>query len=246
MKKILYLLTGMALIVSASCSMNKVLPYYTEPAKIATLKKGMTLPEVNNHLGISPFDVYHIQKTGGSIIAYKYRFKKRAVPYNITAPENLNIRKSQTSGTIHYEEEKNLFIYYLKGKVQSLLTGGGRADSRNVLIANNTLRLIADKELVDLRERSKLYHEGQVLHFNQLEGFSSVGSNYAPAPQFDAGINNQLTEQLQLDDFDVSPEPSNSRFSSVNSAIISESFYDQLPPGRNSYHPRRVADFSPR
>lgn len=232
--RIKYLLPVLLVMVCTSCSMQKTMPFYTEPVKIATLHSGMTMNEVNTHLGIEPHDYYYAHGTESAVVTYKYRLKKRALAQKAATPatdENLHSSSGQTSGKVHYEEEKTLYVYLVDGKVRSLLTEDGRADSKAVLVTNNALKLISEKDLVDYEERAQLYHEGQVVVFNRHNRTAENRQlRQEPAPK-----------RVQVAEDPVeSPAP---RPEPGERLLIEESFYEQLPVGRADLHPRNPETF---
>ncbi len=133
------------------------MPYYTEPSKLAALKPEMTISAINTTLGVEPYDVYHLQDDGSSVLVYMYRIKKRRVSY--TSPEDLNSATSQTTGTPWYDEEHKAYILLNNGKLASLITDNGRAESKLLLVTNNLLQLIGKKDLVGLEDYRTLYDE---------------------------------------------------------------------------------------
>lgn len=146
--------------IMASCNtiqMQKVLPYYTEPGKLAMLKNGMTLSQINSTLGVDPYDVYHIQDDGSSVLVYSYRLKKRRIEYK--SAEDLATEESQTAGDVWYDEEHQAYLLLNDGKLTSFITDSGRADSKAVLVTNNLLQLISEKELIEWQEAHGLWDE---------------------------------------------------------------------------------------
>lgn len=158
----LTLLLGLIALLASCASVNyktsKVLPYYTEPAKIVKLKNGMTLTQINSVLGIEPYDVYHMQDDGNTVLVYKYRIKERKI--EVTNGEDLTNEASQTSGTVYYTEEFKVYILLQDGKLQSLITDAGRRDSKYILIVNNTIQLVSRKTLIEKKDSDEL-REGQ-------------------------------------------------------------------------------------
>ncbi|SFT87896.1 hypothetical protein SAMN05216474_2862 [Lishizhenia tianjinensis] len=155
---LLGLIAVLASCASVSYKTSKVLPYYTEPAKIVKLQNGMTLTQINSVLGIEPYDVYHMQDDGSTVLVYKYRLKERKI--EVTTSDDLTNQASQTSGTVYFTEEYKVYILLQDGKLQSLITDAGRKDSKYILITNNTIQLVSKKTLIEKKDSEDL-REGQ-------------------------------------------------------------------------------------
>jgi outer membrane protein assembly factor BamE (lipoprotein component of BamABCDE complex) len=81
MKRIIKNITFLlATIVLVACSNKKfmVAPEFTNVQKISSLKRGMSVEEVNKALGITPFDA--IFDLDDLLLSYNYRLKKRRIP----------------------------------------------------------------------------------------------------------------------------------------------------------------------
>ena len=76
MKKITLLLTLSTLI---SCSSYKYIPRFTSLEKIVEIKQGMTKTEVDNLLGVKPYDIKELETDGSLVLLYKYRVMNRAL-----------------------------------------------------------------------------------------------------------------------------------------------------------------------
>lgn len=178
----------------AACnSLYKVIPYYTEPSKIAQLSVNMELSKVNQVLGIEPYDVYHMQDDGSSILVYAYRRKERKIK-KADKPENIYGPESQTNGEVWYTSEGFAYLLFNKGKLQSLITDEGRKSSKAILVSNNIIQLISKKQLVNYQEAAELwkvdgikYHEDEdeknatqlviPLENGKLKGVQSINLN---------------------------------------------------------------------
>lgn len=56
-------------------------PKFTHVEKVLDLKPGLTLTEVNNTLGLKPYDLISMDSTGARVLLYKYRLTdRRTVP----------------------------------------------------------------------------------------------------------------------------------------------------------------------
>ena len=137
MKKQLHLsVIATAVLLIASCSQNRyiVQPPFTDVAKISSLKKGMTLSDVNSALGIAPFDMY-VSDEGCSIYSFNYRLKERRIPVNNNVtfldrpgdPTNksVNSEDAQKFGTDYYSDPKQLFITFKDDKLLSVISSDG-------------------------------------------------------------------------------------------------------------------------
>ena len=70
------ILFAFAFSVITSCnSIYQAAPPYTSVERMIQLKADMNVQNVNEILGIQPYDIYTIQETGGSILVYNYRVK---------------------------------------------------------------------------------------------------------------------------------------------------------------------------
>jgi hypothetical protein len=141
-----------------SCTMNRsywVAPEFTSVSKISQLKSGMSTEEINLTLGMQPYDIFHIQQDGSSIIVYNYRIKERRmnVPLEPTQRERAirNEERSQTDGEVWYQEDYNKVYVLLKdNKMKSLMTDHGYENSQFILLQNNTIQLISKSEMTNI------------------------------------------------------------------------------------------------
>lgn len=142
----------------------QVKPYYTNVSKIAELTSGMELQKVNQILGVDPYDVLHMQADGSSLVSYKYRILKRRVKYR--NPKDLQNAGSQNSGDKWYEEEGTLYVVFMNGKLQSMISNNGLENSVLVIIRNNVIQLVHRDNLSSLKDFKALYEEGTVYKFS--------------------------------------------------------------------------------
>lgn len=160
-KRIKYVLLGAIFLTTFSCKQAKwIAPPYTSVEKIIQVKKGMTIEQANKTLGIEPYNVYNLQADGSSILIYHYRTKVRrmTVPRNYVKKEQTvrGEERSQTEGVPWYNKEHNLlYVLFEDGKVKSLLTDQGRSDAEYLLLVNNNIKSITQKELTTFRETVK-------------------------------------------------------------------------------------------
>lgn len=137
MKKQLRLsMIAIGVLLIASCSQNRyiVQPPFTDVSKISSLKKGMSLSDVNTSLGISPFDMF-VSDEGYSIFVYNYRLKERRIPINnnVTFMErpgdptnkSVNSEESQKFGTDYYSDPKQIYLSFKDDKLFSVISSDG-------------------------------------------------------------------------------------------------------------------------
>lgn len=151
-----FLIAGSSTFLTGCETMYKVMPYYTEPGKLAQLEVDMPLSKVNSELGIEPYDVYHMQSDGSSILVYAYRKKVRKVT-RAEKQENLYGANSQTSGEVWYTDGGFAYLLFNEGNLKSLITDEGRKNSKAILVTNNIIQLIGEKDLVNYREIAELW-----------------------------------------------------------------------------------------
>lgn len=202
---------------------DNTLPYYTDPSKISTIKVGDSFDALTSKLEIQPYDVFHINGEGSTLISYKYRLKLRKVDVE----QNLNDQASQTNGQVYYNEEKTAFVLMVNGKVSSVLTSSGIADSKAILVENNTIRYITQAELVNQEMMDTYITEGLFFYYmnnhiekaDNAEGMTLVEEETQPtSDEF----------KLQTDEVE-SLSPKSDR-----------DFYSQLPAGRAEFHPENI------
>lgn len=147
----------------ASCGFSGywIAPPYTSPEKIQSLRSGMSITEVTNVLGIPPYDIFHRQDDGSTILGYNYRLKLKEMEYRADRPEEKHSRSSQTEGTPWYDEPMMVYIYFKDGDLVSLVTDNGLKDSEAVLLTNNTIQLISEKDI------DRFSKEGQIIYLNK-------------------------------------------------------------------------------
>jgi len=153
MKLTLIPLAALCLLFSA-CSNVWIAPPYTDSEKIIGLKSSMSIDDVTSQLGIPPFDVYHLQEDGSTVLVYNYRLKNRRMSYG--SDVQLHDEESQTAGKLWYSKKSFLvYVLFQDGKMKSLVTDAGRDDSEALLITNNSIELLSKDEL-DLYELAKM------------------------------------------------------------------------------------------
>ncbi len=233
---ILVLLVGLF----SSCTMQKKMPYYTEPALIINLKKGMSVSQVEATLQAPPFDVYMVNKTGGSIFTYKYRLKKRAMNYS----DELNSANSQTAGTVTYDEASTLYVYYENGQLASYISDMGRKDGKQLLLSGNIIQLVNKDQLVDIEQRRTLTYEGQIAVLNGFETVEMPVQEKIETAEKQS-LNTPSKALPRSSEFNVKPTETEVWQASVNSnysPLYHAEFFNALPTGREGYHAKSIAD----
>src|SRR6056297_2127898 len=92
-----------ALIIITSCS-RWIAPPYTNVDKLSTVKIGMNLQQVNNQLGIEPYDVY-FRGDNDFIVIYNYRVKDRLMKVSGDYNNTIHSEISQTNGGDWYGQK---------------------------------------------------------------------------------------------------------------------------------------------
>jgi len=133
----------------ASCT-SFIAPAYTSVDELIKVRKGMSMEKVNGVLGIEPFDIYSIQDDGGTVLVYNYRLKDRRVKVSGNVLEFAKTEAAQKSGQAWYGEPSRAYILFEDDKMTGLITDNGRADAEVLMIVNNNLQLIAEKDLVNM------------------------------------------------------------------------------------------------
>lgn len=157
---------------SCKTSITSYSPYYTEPLKVSQLQKGMNLQQVNDQLGVEPFDVY-FAGDDCKIIAYKYRLKYRTYKASIKK-RGFNTLESQTGGKEYYDKPNTVYVYFVDNKMTSLISDEGLKESAYIITDNNTLKLISKENLVLYNDRALLYKEGQIWNLDPEKGLEKV------------------------------------------------------------------------
>lgn len=129
---------------------------YTSVEKLANLKAGMNISQVNSTLGIPPYNIYHIQEDGSSVITYNYRIRNRrmAMPSDPIKQKELKATEAaQTQGETWYETESHtVFVFFKDGQMKSMISDEGMKKSEYLLIKDNNLKIISKKEYNSIRK----------------------------------------------------------------------------------------------
>ena len=129
-----------------------IAPPFTSVDKITQLKSGMKLKQITDILEIEPFDIFHTEQNNNSVVSFNYRLKKRVMKVASLNQDEVDRKttnqESQTGGTIVYDKKyQTLFVLLKNGELSSMITTSGREDSEFLLIGQNNLKFIEDKNL---------------------------------------------------------------------------------------------------
>jgi hypothetical protein len=149
MKKHIYPLLVVTLLL-VSCN-RYIAPPFTDVTKISQLRNGMKLKQVQDVLGIEPYDIYHLQEQNLSIVTFNYRLKKRSIhvpTWNRDEIERQTTNdRSQTAGELYYEKDfKVLYVLLRDGELTSFLTSDGYTHSNNLIVSKNTINFVTEKQ----------------------------------------------------------------------------------------------------
>jgi hypothetical protein len=140
---------------------------FTSVEKLLSVKEGMSLYEVKQVLGISPFDIYHLQDNGEMILKYNYRVKGRKIPILKDVEKNLEYYHSEdyhTGGTDWYWLDPcTAYLHFKDDKFKSLITSEGIKNSERIMIIDGKIRIISKEEfekLEDISLQNDLNNEG--------------------------------------------------------------------------------------
>lgn len=157
MKKLLLISAISALIFSA-CT-YWIVPPYTSVEKIAKIQPGMTIDQVNSTLGIPPYDIYHIQSDGSSVLTYNYRNLKRKMILPVNAKKAAEVKASesaQTNGAAYYDDKAQIiYVLFENMKVKSMISTEGLSSSEYILVKDNNLKVISKKEYNSIRKLNR-------------------------------------------------------------------------------------------
>ncbi|MFH0892838.1 MAG: hypothetical protein V2A54_00245 [Bacteroidota bacterium] len=187
MKKVLiFSAAALAMLFITSCG-KWIAPPYTNVSKIITVKNGMGIEQVNAALGIEPYDVYHIQEDGSSVLVYNYRLKDRrmTVPIFYNAKERAirGDESSQTQGNVWYGSAARLYVLLKDGKVKSMVTDAGREDAQYLLLTNNNIQTISKEELVTLSKQDNAVNYMFINSKEELKSLQLPGNNANANPK---------------------------------------------------------------
>jgi hypothetical protein len=138
-----------------SCSQSKfvVAPQFTDVEKISKIETGQSLDDVNEKLGIKPYDVLYLND-GGYMCYYNYRLLDRKINIdNSTKNRNngsgatLSSELSQKTGEPFYSEWRRIYINFQDGKLTDYVTDAGLEDANYIQLVNSTIRLLSKEDL---------------------------------------------------------------------------------------------------
>ena len=149
MKRIVLLALMPLLGISCMSEKFMVSPPFTASDQIVSLRAGMTLDEVNNTLGISPYEV--LSNVGGEVwTSYHFRVKNYIVPVTSFAqglddagpnrkPTSVDDLSSQNKGDLQFGEWGTLFVHFSDGKFKSAISEKGMNVGNEVQIIEGSL-----------------------------------------------------------------------------------------------------------
>lgn len=132
-------------IIISSCS-RYIAPPFSDVMKIAQVKPGMKFKQVVDILGVEPYDIYHVQETGASLVCFNYRLKKRIIKSATLNQDEFEREttneSSQTAGDLYYDKKyKVLHVLFNKnGELSSYITSDGVENSNLIVITGNTIQ----------------------------------------------------------------------------------------------------------
>jgi hypothetical protein len=148
----LLLATG---ILFARCSQSKfvVAPPFTNVDKIAKIETGQSKDDVNNVLGIKPFDILYMNN-GDYLCFYNYRLEERRINIDNSSKNRdsgsgstLSSEGGQTTGDAFYTEWRRVYINFKDNKVTHFTTDAGLEGANYIQLVNGTIRLLSKQEL---------------------------------------------------------------------------------------------------
>jgi len=199
--KFVFILSISMLILESCANKNFLIaPTFTNVKKISTLQLGQSLNEVNQVLGIYPYDVMTLSE-GDLICQYKYRIMERKIPisnknefHRFSESDSLSLSSelAQTYGKVFYTDWKDLYVSFKGGKLVSYTSTSGLERANYIMLVNGTIKLLKEKPL----EYSH-FSENNMFGLNQLN-LDSKGSNNGFDSK-DRNIVNQILFPLDKD-----------------------------------------------
>jgi hypothetical protein len=188
MKKQLFFLATICGCVFLTLCTPYIAPPFTNVMKVSQIRHGMKVKQVVDLLGVEPYDIYHVQETNAMVASFNYRLKKRIIKLN-TLNRDEYVRQttnedSQTAGDLYYEKDyKTAYVLFNNdGEVVSYVTSSGIDNSNRILIVNNTIRHINEKninlldpaissQVIDLNKKEKRQRKEKRSIFSRIFGF---------------------------------------------------------------------------
>lgn len=126
-----------------------VAPSYTSVDKMLRVEKGMTPEQVDETLGVKPYNMLH-RNDSTALFEYHYRIKDRDIN-NISDPnEFMHTEESQKVGEPWYTNPSKFYVLFEQDRFATLITETGLKNSDYLLLRNNNLFLVSQSDLVDL------------------------------------------------------------------------------------------------
>src|ERR1035437_2243442 len=152
-KKVKILCVGLALMTAFSCS-RYIAPPFTDVVKVSQLKPNMKVKQVIDVLGIEPYDIFYMQKTGAQMLSFNYRLKKR-ITYQYNTVNALEVQRltsneeSQKAGDLYYDKNyQTVYTMISKdGDLLSYLTTSGVANKGGLIVIGNTIQRYDEKNI---------------------------------------------------------------------------------------------------
>lgn len=129
-------------VLLASCKTSTVYTnFYTTIDRIYNVEPGMKMTEVNNALGVSPYELYLDLNTGNKIVVYLYTHRMQAIPMNKQDREEY-----LSNGREVYKHEGKIFAVFGQGdgKLISYMTQTGRNSGLNEMKWENVVRYVVE------------------------------------------------------------------------------------------------------
>jgi len=152
-----------------SCS-KWIAPPYTSVDKMLGIEKGMTMDQVDAGLGIKPYNIIH-RNDSTAIFEYHYRLKDRDLNNITNFNKFIHLEPSQTGGNDWFDKPSKFYVLYKDNKFSTLLTENGLNHSDYLLLKNNNLMLVSQKDLVDF----EIWEDATYLH--KIENTQKLKAN---------------------------------------------------------------------
>lgn len=136
----------LGIVMLSSCAeMKWISSPYTDVDKLTMLREGMSTRTVSSSLGIPPSDIYHSDDENSTVLVYNYRLLDRRMKYSENSDKHYE--SSQKAGDAYFNEERAAYLLFKDNKFKSMVTTIGREMSDYLLVKNNTIQAIAEKNL---------------------------------------------------------------------------------------------------
>lgn len=152
-QSIIYLLAIILILLNTGCYQTRfiVAPPFTSIDKISKIDPGQTKDQVNDLLGIKPYDILYLQN-GNFLCYYNYRLIERKFnasnKYNKDNSDNhLFSEKAQTFGEPFYTEWRRIYVCFNNGKVTHYITDSGMEDANYIELVEGTIKLLNSENL---------------------------------------------------------------------------------------------------